>query len=111
MPVCLHLQQLESLCWGRNSGTIISSHSDGSYAIWPMNTGSSPTLQPSVATVPYGECWGGLKQGWWLEGHLGLVGVSDQPNLQRETPLGGWLLVWYCFPLERGGGSFKLDQK
>uniref|UniRef100_A0A8C9UVC1 LLGL scribble cell polarity complex component 1 n=1 Tax=Spermophilus dauricus TaxID=99837 RepID=A0A8C9UVC1_SPEDA len=52
--VFLGNQQLESLCWGRNSGTIISSHSDGSYAIWPVDTGGSPTLQPSVATIPYG---------------------------------------------------------
>ncbi|KAM5263911.1 lethal(2) giant larvae protein homolog 1 isoform 3-T3 [Ctenodactylus gundi] len=46
--------QLESLCWGRGSGTIISSHSDGSYAVWSLETGSSLTLQPTMATTPYG---------------------------------------------------------
>ncbi|XP_051023541.1 lethal(2) giant larvae protein homolog 1 [Acomys russatus] len=47
-------QQLESLCWGRGGSTVISSHSDGSYAIWPTDTGSPPTLQPTVVTTPYG---------------------------------------------------------
>ncbi|KAM5263912.1 lethal(2) giant larvae protein homolog 1 isoform 4-T4 [Ctenodactylus gundi] len=52
--VFLGNQQLESLCWGRGSGTIISSHSDGSYAVWSLETGSSLTLQPTMATTPYG---------------------------------------------------------
>ncbi|ERE67711.1 putative lethal(2) giant larvae protein [Cricetulus griseus] len=47
-------QQLESLCWGRGGSTVISSHSDGSYAIWSTDTGSPPTLQPTVVTTPYG---------------------------------------------------------
>nr|XP_044986903.1 lethal(2) giant larvae protein homolog 1 isoform X2 [Jaculus jaculus] len=46
--------QLESLCWGRGGSTIISSHSDGSYAIWSTDAGSPQTLQPTVATTPYG---------------------------------------------------------
>ncbi|XP_048220974.1 lethal(2) giant larvae protein homolog 1 isoform X2 [Perognathus longimembris pacificus] len=46
--------QLESLCWGRGGGTIVSSHSDGSYAIWSIDTGSPSTLQPTVTTTPYG---------------------------------------------------------
>lgn len=50
-------QQLESLCWGRGGSTIISSHSDGSYAIWSTDAGSPLTLQPTVATTPYGEHW------------------------------------------------------
>jgi lethal(2) giant larvae protein len=52
-------QQLESLCWGRGGETIISSHSDGSYAVWSTDTGSRLTMQPTVATTPYGEYWGG----------------------------------------------------
>uniref|UniRef100_M3Z9Y6 LLGL scribble cell polarity complex component 2 n=1 Tax=Nomascus leucogenys TaxID=61853 RepID=M3Z9Y6_NOMLE len=51
-PACV--QQLESLCWGRDSSTVVSSHSDGSYAVWSVDAGSSPTLQPTVATTPYG---------------------------------------------------------
>lgn len=49
-------QQLESLCWERSGSTLVSSHSDGSYAVWSADTGSSPVMQPTVATVPYGEC-------------------------------------------------------
>ncbi|KAM4844094.1 lethal(2) giant larvae protein homolog 1 isoform 1-T1 [Thomomys bottae] len=52
--VFLGNQQLESLCWGRGGGTIISSHSDGSYAIWSTDTGSSSTPQPTLLTTPYG---------------------------------------------------------
>ncbi|XP_061455140.1 lethal(2) giant larvae protein homolog 1 isoform X1 [Rhineura floridana] len=47
-------QQLESLGWERSGRTIVSSHSDGGYAVWPV-TGSSPkTLQPATSTIPYG---------------------------------------------------------
>ncbi|KAF5911953.1 hypothetical protein HPG69_015931 [Diceros bicornis minor] len=52
--VFLGNQQLESLCWERGGGTLVSSHSDGSYAVWSADTGSSPTTQPVVATTPYG---------------------------------------------------------
>ncbi|XP_020015164.1 lethal(2) giant larvae protein homolog 1 isoform X1 [Castor canadensis] len=52
--VFLGNQQLESLCWGRGGETIISSHSDGSYAVWSTDTGSRLTMQPTVATTPYG---------------------------------------------------------
>lgn len=55
-PVRLALQQLESLCWERSGSTLVSSHSDGSYAIWSVDTGSSPVTQPVAATMPYGEC-------------------------------------------------------
>ncbi|KAF0872574.1 L2GL1 protein, partial [Crocuta crocuta] len=48
------LQQLESLCWERSGNTLVSSHSDGSYAVWSAGAGSSPTTQPTVATTPYG---------------------------------------------------------
>lgn len=51
-------QQLESVCWERSGHTVVSSHSDGSYAIWAADTGDSPTVQPTVATTPYGECGG-----------------------------------------------------
>ncbi|XP_060999633.1 lethal(2) giant larvae protein homolog 1 isoform X6 [Dama dama] len=47
-------QQLESVCWERSGHTVVSSHSDGSYAIWAADTGDSPTAQPTVATTPYG---------------------------------------------------------
>ncbi|XP_027375446.1 lethal(2) giant larvae protein homolog 1 isoform X2 [Bos indicus x Bos taurus] len=46
--------QLESVCWERSGHTVVSSHSDGSYAIWAADTGDSPTAQPTVATTPYG---------------------------------------------------------
>lgn len=52
-------QQLESLCWARSGSRLVSSHSDGSYAIWSADTGSSPVTQPAAATMPYGECWAG----------------------------------------------------
>ncbi|XP_077019528.1 lethal(2) giant larvae protein homolog 1 isoform X2 [Tamandua tetradactyla] len=46
--------QLESVCWERSGGTIVSSHSDGSYAIWSVDACVSSALQPTVATTPYG---------------------------------------------------------
>lgn len=49
-------QQLESLCWERSGSTLVSSHSDGSYAVWSADTGDSLMTQPTVATTPYGEC-------------------------------------------------------
>ncbi|KAM9695203.1 lethal(2) giant larvae protein homolog 1 [Trichechus inunguis] len=52
--VFLGNQQLESLCWERSGSTVVSSHSDGSYAIWPADSGSSLVLQPTAATMPYG---------------------------------------------------------
>ncbi|XP_040830444.1 lethal(2) giant larvae protein homolog 1 isoform X4 [Ochotona curzoniae] len=47
-------QQLESVCWGRGGSTVVSSHSDGSYAVWTMDAGSPLSLQPTVASTPYG---------------------------------------------------------
>ena len=58
-PTPTPLQQLESLCWERSGNTLVSSHSDGSYAVWSAGAGGSPVTQPTVATTPYGECRGG----------------------------------------------------
>ncbi|XP_032178523.1 lethal(2) giant larvae protein homolog 1 isoform X3 [Mustela erminea] len=52
--VFLGNQQLESLCWERSGSTLVSSHSDGSYAVWSADAGDSPMTQPTVATTPYG---------------------------------------------------------
>ncbi|GAB5580593.1 lethal(2) giant larvae protein homolog 1 isoform X1 [Prionailurus iriomotensis] len=53
--VFLGNQQLESLCWERSGNTLVSSHSDGSYAVWSAGAGGSPVTQPTVATTPYGD--------------------------------------------------------
>ncbi|XP_070617541.1 lethal(2) giant larvae protein homolog 1 isoform X2 [Erythrolamprus reginae] len=47
-------QQLESVSWERSGRTLVSSHSDGGYALWSMANGSAKTLQPTTSTVPYG---------------------------------------------------------
>ncbi|XP_033022505.1 lethal(2) giant larvae protein homolog 1 isoform X3 [Lacerta agilis] len=47
-------QQLESLGWERSGQTIVSSHSDGGYAVWPVAGSSPKTLQPATSTIPYG---------------------------------------------------------
>ncbi|KAM6184872.1 lethal(2) giant larvae protein homolog 1 [Rhynchocyon petersi] len=47
-------QQLESLCWERSGNTVVSSHSDGSYAFWPVDSSSSLVSQPNIVTTPYG---------------------------------------------------------
>ncbi|KAK2510156.1 hypothetical protein MC885_017835 [Smutsia gigantea] len=52
--VFLGNQQLESLCWERSGSTLVSSHSDGSYAIWSVDAGGCLMMQPTVATTPYG---------------------------------------------------------
>uniref|UniRef100_A0A8C0Q8A3 LLGL scribble cell polarity complex component 1 n=2 Tax=Canis lupus familiaris TaxID=9615 RepID=A0A8C0Q8A3_CANLF len=52
--VFLGNQQLESLCWERSGRTLVSSHSDGSYAVWSVDAGDSPMTQPTVTTTPYG---------------------------------------------------------
>lgn len=90
-PLYPYPQQLESLCWGRGGSSIISSHSDGSYAIWSTDTGSPPALQPTVVTTPYGEHWGGLIQGWGLEGQVALKRALHSQIYRRSlrgVPLG-----------------------
>ncbi|KAJ6655973.1 hypothetical protein lerEdw1_004558 [Lerista edwardsae] len=47
-------QQLESVDWERSGRTIVSSHSDGGYAVWSVTGGSTKTLQPTSSTTPYG---------------------------------------------------------
>ncbi|XP_037665115.1 lethal(2) giant larvae protein homolog 1 isoform X2 [Choloepus didactylus] len=46
--------QLESLCWERSGRTVVSSHSDGSYAVWSADAGGPSVPQPTAATTPYG---------------------------------------------------------
>lgn len=46
-------QQLESLSWERSSKTFVSSHSDGSYMVWPVNNARSKS-QPITSSIPYG---------------------------------------------------------
>ncbi|XP_051877144.1 lethal(2) giant larvae protein homolog 1 isoform X1 [Pristis pectinata] len=46
-------QQLESLSWERSSKTFVSSHSDGSYMVWPVNNAKSKN-QPITSSIPYG---------------------------------------------------------
>ncbi|XP_023670840.1 lethal(2) giant larvae protein homolog 1-like [Paramormyrops kingsleyae] len=50
--VFLGIQQLESLCWERSGRTLVSSHSDGGYMVWPV--GSFCTQQPTASSIPYG---------------------------------------------------------
>ncbi|XP_059572676.1 lethal(2) giant larvae protein homolog 1 isoform X3 [Alligator mississippiensis] len=47
-------QQLESLTWERSGKTVVSSHSDGGYMVWSLNSSSQKTLQPLLSTIPYG---------------------------------------------------------
>ncbi|KAF7243084.1 hypothetical protein EYD10_10569 [Varanus komodoensis] len=47
-------QQLESMAWERSGRTIVSSHSDGGYAVWPVAGSAPKTQQPATATIPYG---------------------------------------------------------
>lgn len=47
-------QQLESLVWERSGQQFVSSHSDGSYAVWPVAPGDACTPQPRSCSVPYG---------------------------------------------------------
>ncbi|KAJ7305987.1 hypothetical protein JRQ81_010353 [Phrynocephalus forsythii] len=50
----LGVQQLESLAWDRSGRTVVSSHSDGGYAVWSVASGSPKTVQPATSTIPYG---------------------------------------------------------
>ncbi|XP_063791022.1 lethal(2) giant larvae protein homolog 1 isoform X3 [Pseudophryne corroboree] len=47
-------QQLESLYWESSGMSLISSHSDGGYMVWAMNSHSATTSQPVTSTIPYG---------------------------------------------------------
>ncbi|XP_059835655.1 lethal(2) giant larvae protein homolog 1 [Hypanus sabinus] len=46
-------QQLESLCWERSNRTFVSSHSDGSYMVWPVNNAKYKN-QPITSSIPFG---------------------------------------------------------
>lgn len=84
-PVHLSPQQLESLCWERSGSILVSSHSDGSYAIWSVDTGSSPVTQPTVATMPYGEHWTGQGQPCCLSTKAGTRGCPVFVGAFRRT--------------------------
>ncbi|NXG38388.1 L2GL1 protein, partial [Dromaius novaehollandiae] len=47
-------QQLESLAWEHSGKTIVSSHSDGGYMVWAVNSSCQKTQQPVMSTIPYG---------------------------------------------------------
>ncbi|MFT7819450.1 lethal(2) giant larvae protein homolog 1 isoform X1 [Arapaima gigas] len=47
-------QQLESLAWEHSGKTFVSSHSDGSYMVWPVSSGTLCTQQPSTSAILYG---------------------------------------------------------
>ncbi|XP_066545057.1 lethal(2) giant larvae protein homolog 1 [Amia ocellicauda] len=47
-------QQLESLGWESSGKTFVSSHSDGGYMVWAVNSSSPRTQQPVSSIIPYG---------------------------------------------------------
>ncbi|XP_061088611.1 lethal(2) giant larvae protein homolog 1 isoform X2 [Conger conger] len=47
-------QQLESLSWERSGKTFVSSHSDGGYMAWAVNSSNPRTPQPITSIIPYG---------------------------------------------------------
>ncbi|KAG7491934.1 hypothetical protein MATL_G00009270 [Megalops atlanticus] len=47
-------QQLESLAWERSGKTFVSSHSDGGYMVWAVNSSNPRTQQPVSSIIPYG---------------------------------------------------------
>ncbi|XP_028843051.1 lethal(2) giant larvae protein homolog 1 isoform X2 [Denticeps clupeoides] len=47
-------KQLESLVWERSGNTFVSSHSDGGYLVWTVNSSTPCTHQPTTSTIPYG---------------------------------------------------------
>lgn len=49
------LQQLESVCWESGGEVLVSSHSDGTYAVWAVDDTSPCTQQPVSSVTPYGE--------------------------------------------------------
>ncbi|MGH0138024.1 UNVERIFIED_CONTAM: hypothetical protein FKN15_027005 [Acipenser sinensis] len=46
--------QLESLGWERSGKTFVSSHSDGGYMVWAVNSNNPRAQQPVTSTIPYG---------------------------------------------------------
>ncbi|RXM29664.1 Lethal(2) giant larvae protein-like 1 [Acipenser ruthenus] len=46
--------QLESLGWERSGKTFVSSHSDGGYMVWAVNSSNPRAQQPVTSTIPYG---------------------------------------------------------
>ncbi|KAJ8345178.1 hypothetical protein SKAU_G00293710 [Synaphobranchus kaupii] len=47
-------QQLESVCWESSGKLLVSSHSDGSYAVWAVDDSNPCTQQPVNSVAPYG---------------------------------------------------------
>ncbi|KAG5832411.1 hypothetical protein ANANG_G00290880 [Anguilla anguilla] len=48
-------QQLESVCWESGGEVLVSSHSDGTYAVWAVDDTSPCTQQPVSSVTPYGS--------------------------------------------------------
>ncbi|OWK14831.1 LLGL2 [Cervus elaphus hippelaphus] len=55
----LSSQQLENVCWQRDSRLIVSCHSDGSYCQWRMSS-DAPQPEPVRSCLPYGVEFMGL---------------------------------------------------
>ncbi|XP_030645694.1 lethal(2) giant larvae protein homolog 1 isoform X2 [Chanos chanos] len=47
-------KQLESLVWERTGKSFVSSHSDGGYMVWAVDSSTPCTHQPVSSTIPYG---------------------------------------------------------
>lgn len=46
-------QQLESVCWHEDGQQFTSSHNDGSYATWDIDSGEKPVSEPTTTYGPF----------------------------------------------------------
>ncbi|XP_030630148.1 LLGL scribble cell polarity complex component 2 [Chanos chanos] len=51
----LGTQQLESVWWMEDGGSLLSSHSDGSYCHWTVSTDTAVQAEPDKQETPYGS--------------------------------------------------------